>query len=82
MAVDSSEKRLSAAGVPFLPLGLGVTPDATPGIEWRFQVAWLYSGVAVVAGGLVCADVSLTPRVTATVTLTPRVTATAGLEDC
>lgn len=44
--IDTAEKRRAAAGVPYLPLTPGVTPDATPGIEWRQQAAWSYSGAA------------------------------------
>ena len=46
MAIDSAEKRRSAAGVPFLPLGPGVTANAAKDIEWRAQAAWGYSGIA------------------------------------
>lgn len=46
MAIDSAEKRRSAAGVPFLPLGPGVTPNASKDAEWRQQVAWSYSGIS------------------------------------
>lgn len=49
MAIDTAAKRRSAAGVPFLPLGPGVTPDATPGIAWRQQVAWSYSGITTIS---------------------------------
>ena len=45
MAIDSAEKRRSAAGVPFLPLGPGVTANAAKDIEWRAQAAWGYSGI-------------------------------------
>lgn len=47
--IDSAEKRRSAAGVPFLPLGPGVTPDASQGITWRAEAAWGYSGTAEAA---------------------------------
>lgn len=46
MAIDSAEKRRSAAGVAFLPLGPGVTPNASKDVEWRQQSAWSYSGIA------------------------------------
>lgn len=46
MAIDSASKRKSAAGVPFLPLGVGVTPDASKPVEWRQQAGWGYSGIA------------------------------------
>lgn len=45
MSIDTAAKRRSAAGIPFLPLGPGVTPDATPGQEWRQQAGWGYSGI-------------------------------------
>jgi hypothetical protein len=47
MAIDTAEKRRSASGVAFLPLIPGVTPNAAPGVDWRQQVAWSYSGVPV-----------------------------------
>ena len=46
MPLDSAMDRRAAGGVAFLPLGPGVTPDATPGVEWRQQAAWSYSGIA------------------------------------
>ena len=46
MAVDSAEKRRAAAGVPFLPLGVGVTPNAIKDVQWRQQAGWGYSGIA------------------------------------
>jgi len=47
MAIDSAEKRRSAAGTAFgggvlLP---GVTPNTTKDAEWRQQAAWSYSGI-------------------------------------
>lgn len=45
MAIDSAEKRRAAAGAPFLPFGPGVTPNASPDVEWRYQAGWSYSGV-------------------------------------
>lgn len=44
MAIDTVEKRRSAAGVPFF-LGLGVTPNASKDQEWRQQAGWSYSGI-------------------------------------
>lgn len=44
--IDNAEKRRSAAGVPFLPLGVGVTPNVAKDEEWREQVGWSYSGIA------------------------------------
>lgn len=40
MAIDTATKRFSALGVP---LGLGVTPDATPDKYWRASAGWWYS---------------------------------------
>ena len=51
MAIDSAEKRRSAGGVPFLPLGVNVTPNASKDGEWRQQSAWSYSGIATDAAG-------------------------------
>lgn len=45
MAIDTAAKRRSAAGLPFLPLGPGVTPDAGKGQAWRQQAGWGYSGI-------------------------------------
>ena len=47
MAIDSAEKRRSAAGVAFLPLTPGVTPNAAKDVDWRQQAAWSYGGVPV-----------------------------------
>lgn len=57
MPIDTAEKRRSAAGVPFLPLGPAVTPTAAKDVEWRAQATWGYSGIvpaaaaAAVVGG-------------------------------
>lgn len=45
--IDDAEKRRAASGVPFLPVGPGVTPEATKDTDWRQQAAWSYSGVGV-----------------------------------
>jgi hypothetical protein len=45
VAIDTAEKRKSAAGVPFLPLGPGVTPNSAKDQEWRQESAWSYSGI-------------------------------------
>lgn len=50
MAIDSAQKRRSAAGVPCHPLGPGVTPNALKDQGWRQQAGWGYSGIA--AGAL------------------------------
>lgn len=46
MAIDTPEKRRSAAGVGFFLVGPGVTPNASKDIEWRVQAGWGYSGLA------------------------------------
>ena len=51
MAIDTAEKRRSAAGVGFLPLTPGVTPNAAKDVEWRQQSAWSYSGIAPAGPG-------------------------------
>lgn len=50
MAIDSAEKRRSAANVPWSPAGVGVTPNASTDAEWRAQVAWTYSGITAGVG--------------------------------
>lgn len=45
MAINTAEKRRSVAGVPFLPLGVNVTPNLSKDQEWRQQAAWSYSGI-------------------------------------
>jgi hypothetical protein len=45
MAIDSAEKRRAIAGIPSVPFGPNVTPDATPGQAWRQEVAWSYPGI-------------------------------------
>lgn len=49
--IDSAEKRRAAGGVPFLPLGPGVTPNASKDAEWRAQAGWSYSGFLEAAEG-------------------------------
>ena len=52
MSIDTAIKRRSAGGVPFIPLGPGVTPDATKGASWRAQAGWSYGrGVAELTHG-------------------------------
>lgn len=87
MALDTAEKRRSAAGVPLLPLGPGVMPNASQPVAWRQESGWGYSGIEVGApvvttGGLVCGSATVTPRVLGTATIAPRVLGTAGLEKC
>jgi hypothetical protein len=45
MAIDTREKRQAAGGVPFLPNGPNVTPNASKDVEWRQQSAHSYSGI-------------------------------------
>lgn len=45
MAIDNAEKRRSAGGAGFHPLGPGVTPTADKDTDWRQQSAWSYSGI-------------------------------------
>lgn len=47
MAIDTAVKRRSTAGVPFIPLGPGVTPNSDKDLAWRQQAAWGYSGIEV-----------------------------------
>ena len=47
MAIDPAEDRRAASGVPFLPLGPGITINVAKDAEWRVQVAWGYSGIAI-----------------------------------
>jgi hypothetical protein len=49
MAIDSAQKRASAAGVGFFVVGPGMTPDSTPDQFWRQTSAWSYGGI--LAGG-------------------------------
>ncbi len=49
MAIDSAEKRKSAAGVGFWVVGPGVTPNSSKDAEWRQQSGWGYSGIAAAA---------------------------------
>lgn len=45
MAINTPEKRRSAAGVGFWVVGPGVTPNVAKDVEWRAESAWGYSGV-------------------------------------
>jgi hypothetical protein len=51
MAIDTAQKRRSAAGCGFSPLGPGVTPDAARPAAWRQQAGWGYSGIPAAAAG-------------------------------
>lgn len=59
MAIDTAEKRRSAAGAGFLPLGPGVTPNAAKDAEWRFQAAWGYSGIPITQPSILLSDVKI-----------------------
>ena len=50
MAIDTAEKRRSAAGVGFWVSGPGVTPNAAKDAEWRQQAGWGYSGIPASTG--------------------------------
>jgi len=45
MAIDTAEKRRSAAGVAFWVAGPGVTPNVVHDLEWRQESGWGYSGI-------------------------------------
>lgn len=45
MAIDTAKKRRSAGGVAFLPLGPGVTPNASKDQAWRQSAGWSYTGI-------------------------------------
>lgn len=49
-AIDTAEKRRSVFGVNAMGIP-GVTPNVSKDGEWRQQVAYGYSGIAVGAGG-------------------------------
>ena len=49
MAIDTAEKRRSVSGVPFFLIGPGVTPEVLKDGEWRQEVCYSYSGIAVAA---------------------------------
>jgi hypothetical protein len=52
MAIDTAAKRRNVAGIGFWLFGPGVTPDATPGVDWRQAVGWGYLGIEA-AGSVV-----------------------------
>jgi len=45
MAIDTAAKRRSAAGIPGIPLGVGVTPDTDKDQFWRQCAGWGYGGI-------------------------------------
>lgn len=76
MPIDTAEKRRSAAGTGFHPLGPGVTPNVLTPVGWRQQSGWGYSGV--VAGspaaekiGYIEGVLTLIPTIRGTGTLQP-----------
>jgi hypothetical protein len=46
MAVDTFAKRMTVAGVPFLPLGVNVFPGTTNTVLGRGAAAWNYATAA------------------------------------
>ena len=52
MALNTAANRRSAAGLPFLPLGPGVTPDVGKDKFWRQSAGWGYGGIAAAAPGV------------------------------
>jgi len=45
MAIDTREKRQSAASITMYWTGANVTPNAAKDQEWRQEAAWGYSGI-------------------------------------
>jgi len=45
MAIDTREKRQSAASVGMLPVPPTPTPNASKDQEWRQEAGWGYSGI-------------------------------------
>ena len=77
MAIDSALKRRSAAGLPGLPLGPGVTPDAARPLAWRQSAGWGYAGIAAGAAAVLVPVASRTlanlrPRTRGIVNAAPR----------
>lgn len=63
MAIDSAAKRRNVSGIAAIPLGPGVTPNASPGVAWRQQVGWGYAGIApAVADPLVITSIIVPVR--------------------
>lgn len=53
MAIDTAEKRKSAAGViGVLGMGPGVTPNASQDLEWRQEAGYGYAGIATAGPGV------------------------------
>lgn len=57
MTIGSSDQLRSAAGVPFLPLGPGVTAVNPINQAWLQQAGWGYSGVPAGSTAVVAAVV-------------------------
>lgn len=78
MPIDTAAKRRSAAGVFFIPLGPGVTPNASKPVSWRQQAAWSYSGIVALHIDTVTVPitgtVSIRPSVTGTISINPSAT--------
>jgi len=49
VAIDSAAKRRSISGAVLPFLIVGITPDATPGVDWRQTAGWSYQGVTTVS---------------------------------
>lgn len=47
MAIDSAKKRKGVGGIPFIPLGVNQTPNASKDGFWRQTAAWGYGGISV-----------------------------------
>jgi hypothetical protein len=52
MAIDTAEKRRSAAGTSFRLSAPGVTPTVAKDLEWRQQAGWGYSGIPTSGGAV------------------------------
>lgn len=73
MAIDTAEKRRSAAGTKRFG-SPSVTPNASKDQEWRQQAAWIYSGI--LAGGLAALNMSGSPAADAATVLGGRLRVT------
>lgn len=73
MAIDTAAKRRAASGIPFLPLGPGVTPNVDRDAFWRATVAWSYSGLTIIKASLVLGRVFMYPLIDGLVSAYPAV---------
>ena len=64
MAIDTREKRQSAAWVSCYLVGVSVLPDLAKDREWRQAAGWGYSGIAA-GGGAVAKRVMCAPLMVA-----------------